>query len=586
MRTLLFNRDEYEFIESNYSKMSETTNLNQTEIGNAACTAAYSNGNFASSLPMNQHLYALVHCGPVPTTKSTSIQSSVNEPISQTTNVDDQFRPNLSRNDSFASGDLIDLCDCDVNANKLPSTCGSDINLVEAINRQLLAEIIGKNRKKPTSTTTTTSQECFRLQHKSRNNGSLHEMKSNHMKTLDNSTDQTSSVTTGTTAISQSNGSNNTDNTSNEQHQTLIREFKRIGTYCTLRPEQRRKHLLKVLPTLRKSMLLQTLLGSPYDVDSKAASTGKIDTVNQLLSTKNEMDSFLTNLDDFIVDGNKAIMQRQGNDIPRSNDSFATLNPNNDQIHGQRSSIVNENSLLSISATNRCQMPSSVTECDETIENCFNIDADKVEDCLLELDAYLEEIDRDYALACAAHGTAMTHNNSNNGKSMKIGASLTNLGNNESGSLERLSKVRNDIDCWLDRQTASIDNQLPQISEDYTKRRKGYCFDDDLNIREDSSSSSVGNINADSKNLREGFGNGDTLIDLCEKVIDDRNMNKLKDNETDTATEFDQQLKRGNRLRNTIAVAGQKNRSIESVNGASLSGKFVKKFNIFILEML
>lgn len=46
----------------------------------------------------------------------------------------------------------------------------------------------------------------------------------------------------------------------NEQLQPSIGEFNRLGTYCTLRPEQRRKHLLKVLPILHNSNLLQTLL--------------------------------------------------------------------------------------------------------------------------------------------------------------------------------------------------------------------------------------------------------------------------------------------------------------------------------------
>lgn len=46
----------------------------------------------------------------------------------------------------------------------------------------------------------------------------------------------------------------------NEQPQPSIGEFNRLGTYCTLRPEQRRKHLLKVLPILHNSNLLQTLL--------------------------------------------------------------------------------------------------------------------------------------------------------------------------------------------------------------------------------------------------------------------------------------------------------------------------------------
>lgn len=93
-----------------------------------------------------------------------------------------------------------------------------------------------------------------------------------------------------------------------------LKELKRLSSYCTLRPEQRRKYILRTISTLRNSNKISD-------------------------------------------EANKAI------------------------------SLLHE--LNGLNANDGCA--SSATD----IAACFS-DPEKVEDCLLELDAYLEEIDRNY----------------------------------------------------------------------------------------------------------------------------------------------------------------------------------------------
>lgn len=159
---------------------------------------------------------------------------------------------------------------------------------------------------------------------------------------------------------------NETNTVNNEQHQTSIREFKRLGTYCTLRPEQRRKHLLKVLPALRHSNLLQTLLMQRnLGTDDKC---GSISSATSNGRSHTDLDALLTKLDEIVV-GRRGHMKNAsaGSNIFSSDD-----NARHDQMSSK---------LLLFSSEN-------------------------VEDCLLELDAYLEEIDREYALTCTYGGAA------------------------------------------------------------------------------------------------------------------------------------------------------------------------------------
>lgn len=136
---------------------------------------------------------------------------------------------------------------------------------------------------------------------------------------------------------------NECTDTEQDATETSVREFKRLGAYCTLRPEQRRKHLLKVLPTLRRSNILQALLVS----NSSSESGGDVNDI-------------LMNLDRFIACG--------GN------------------ISSVSENINNNNSLAN--------------SCEATTSN-IHVDPEKIEDCLKELDVYLEEIDRDYGKTLA-----------------------------------------------------------------------------------------------------------------------------------------------------------------------------------------
>lgn len=149
------------------------------------------------------------------------------------------------------------------------------------------------------------------------------------------------------------------------EHSSSIREFKRLGAYCTLRPEQRRKHLLKALPTLRNSRILQSLLAT---ADSQPSARG--DATSS--SNKHVIDDLLSNFD-HIVGGET-----------NKNTSSASLLVSECIADGRLSVVTTDGSES---------------------KNTALLDP-KIEDCLRELDVYLEEIDRDYAMACA-YGSSM-----------------------------------------------------------------------------------------------------------------------------------------------------------------------------------
>lgn len=149
------------------------------------------------------------------------------------------------------------------------------------------------------------------------------------------------------------------------EHSSSIRAFKRLGAYCTLRPEQRRKHLLKALPTLRNSRILQTLLAS---ADSQPSAV--VDTTSPP-SNKHVIDDLLSNIDHII-----------GGDASKG-----------------------------VSAVNECNGDGRLAPVSDVgdAKNSILLDP-KIEDCLRELDVYLEEIDRDYAMACAYESSATSSN--------------------------------------------------------------------------------------------------------------------------------------------------------------------------------
>lgn len=493
----------------------------------------YSSGNRAKSLLTNCQMQTKTIEHP-----ASSLQRAAHE---------------LPTNDNgpFINGDLIDLCD---QANDREQLSESGRDLVEAINSQLLADICGESPP---------VRDCHVLYPtKVSFDNTISGKKSNHNDTLKYSVDISNSAAAARSSeaigkCSESNG------TTSEQHQTVIREFKRIGTYCTLRPEQRRKHLLKVLPTLRNSMLLQTLLGS------------NTATKNISVTTNKDIDSLLIDLDDFILDGNTVLLQKQ------SNERFNSTS--NCDIRSQRSSNIDATTSFTSS---RCH---TAANADELNKNCIQIDPDKVEDCLLELDAYLEEIDRDYVLACAAHGptsssttssssssiasTMAVHNataspNHNNAKSTQINAILMN---------ERSKKTaKNHIDRLL-----NMDHFLGVDCIGGPSVQNDHLIDDYI-----SDTRVIG-----APNLRKQISNSDIQMNQCGKSVEATEVygsrtidNKRKSNDV----AYDQQpLKRGHKLRNTVAGSGHNNRLIASSNGApSQCGKINSILRHFRLNSL
>ena len=262
-------------------------------------------------------------------------------------------------------GDLIDLNDTDDCAGQEKEGPSTATQLVEAINQQLLDKI-NRNDNNESTTQLADAENVNSTESVTPSNGPLH---------------------CGATLKWKRNNNNNDDikTISNDQHQTSIREFKRLSTYCTLRPEQRRKHLLKMLPTLRNSKILQTLLTSNCQSD------------NAMHAQTNDLDAILTNLDQIIISGN-------GSGVASG------CAENTATREGTAGSI-------------------KMTVNDATInhsENDTHFDPEKVEDCLLELDAYLEEIDRNYALTCAYSCGTSVQTNSNTICCMTTGQNANN----------------------------------------------------------------------------------------------------------------------------------------------------------------
>lgn len=449
---------------------------------------------------------------------------------------------------AFINGDLIDLCGGDLECG---GGGGARRDLVEAINSQLLADINGKSQ---------TTRDCYVLYPtKVLFDNNNKKIAGNHMKHLNNCVDlSNSTVATAATRSSEAIG-RCSESATNDQHQTVIREFKRLGTYCTLRPEQRRKHLLKVLPTLRNSMLLQTLLGSNVNVTKNIAKIdnnnsgndvgiSNIDTTDdQLLATNKDIDSLLIDLDGFIIDGNTALMQRQNNEKFTSTESFAS----NCDTHSQRS-LKND---INTSITSTCYAANNT---DELNASCIKIDPDKVEDCLLELDAYLEEIDRDYVLACAANVPSTSslplHSANHIKTTTKISANLT------SDYSEKTSK--NHIDSLFNMDNLLINCNGGSTSSTQANQLIDSCCHDSV---------------FSASNLRKQISNSDIQMNQCGKLDDANKINGSRniDNKR-KSTEFanDQPLKRGHKLRNTVAVSGQNNRIHQSNATTSHSGKF------------
>lgn len=274
-----------------------------------------------------------------------------------------------SNNDKqFTNGDLIDLNDHTM-IDCYHSQKDSNGDLVEAINERLLQD--------------------------------LYQRKSGRLDNVIGDEEQRSeTVPNYTTELNTSSKCRLSNVQSMEQHQTAIREFKRLGMYCTLRPDQRRKHLLKVLPNLRNSVLLQTLLATNMDKSTVPSSNTNNNNVldnsnnnnnnndsnrditsnsNALSWGYNDVDSLLLELDDFIIDRNTTMQHgcEKDNATAIESSTWHSNDANANRIHS-----------------------------DDNNRTGIHIDPDKVEDCLLELDAYLEEIDRDYASVCAG----VTHN--------------------------------------------------------------------------------------------------------------------------------------------------------------------------------
>lgn len=538
--------------------------------GNEACDTHINGNRVVGSAPMNRQLASSTTFDPsaLPLCHRFAYESP-SSPIAN----------NNNKNRSFINGDLIDL-DEQINDRKHLSG-----DLVEAINSQLLADINGKSLS-------SSPRDCHilyptKVSFDNKLSGTKRNHQTNHHQ-LNNSIDLTGPGARSSEAIGKcSHGESGAiANTTNEQHQTVIREFKRIGTYCTLRPEQRRKHLLKVLPTLRNSVLLQTLLGSTATPThfNRTNST----TADELLlnTNNNDIDSLLIDLDDFIIDGNSTMQQRHTANNQQqfnSTDSFASTSTNCDRR----------------------------SHSDTMTSSCIKmVDPDKVEDCLLELDAYLEEIDRDYVLACAAAAAAaaaatattitttttaiptatttatqlpaisavMPSSTANNAKSTKISANQTN------DSSEKIAK--NHI-----VRRFNMDNNYG----DCEQRNGGPSMRNDHHHPAHHSMAMVGDCHSaitmtNAPNLRKQISNSDIQMNHCGKSIAANEINGSRSTEdnrrksngiaNDNDNDNDSPLKRGHKLRNTVAGSGHINRTIALNDAPSQCGKFKKPIPI------
>lgn len=263
------------------------------------------------------------------------------------------------------------------------------------------------------------------------------------------------------------------------EHSTSLREFKRLGAYCTLRPEQRRKHLLKALPTLRNSRILQSLLAT---ADTQPS-------VSSDATSKHVIYDLLSNFDHII-----------GGDA-----------------------IKNASALVS-----ECNVERSVADGIES-KNGILLDP-KIEDCLRELDVYLEEIDRNYAMACA-YGSSATPSNYS----------------------KMAQRPMESDECLM-----LLDN-IETIDDEYSERR---------NINGTVQTQRFTN---DSHMMRT-FSSSDTNINQC-----DTTMNNLlfKENADEISAASNSEacssgsraeLKRGHRTRNTIGGDGGMNGKMDRTN--------------------
>lgn len=323
--------------------------FNIPQIRNSGNIAGHSNESIGMHQVADNHAAA----------PSTSVHSQQpTDTARRTINANHQRPPNATNDTPFTNGDLIDLCD-HTGENDDPNAAAESQrqHLVEAINEQLLHDLNRKMRRSEDVTVGSDEQRGATTPNHVAEVNALSATRPYNLQSI-------------------------------EQHQTAIREFKRLGTYCTLRPDQRRKHLLNVLPNLRKSVLLQTLLAANLEQTSAAtennASRGNGNNSSNNNNNNsnsndsgwayNDVDSLLIELDDFLIDRNTMIPYG-----PKA-DNAAT----NECTQSHRNDI---NSNHCANDTNGLAMQSCAV--------------DKVEDCLLELDAYLEEIDREYAWACA-----------------------------------------------------------------------------------------------------------------------------------------------------------------------------------------
>lgn len=267
------------------------------------------------------------------------------------------------------------------------------------------------------------------------------------------------------------------------EHSSSIREFKRLGAYCTLRPEQRRKHLLKALPTLRNSRILQTLLAT---ADSTQANTGTDATSS---ANKHVIDNLLSNLDHII-----------GGESSRSASTLAG------ECNG-------DGRLLADGGESK-----SAAQLDP-----------KIEDCLRELDVYLEEIDRDYAMACA-YGSSVTPNYSK--------AAQRTMESDESLKL--------------------LDN-METVDDEYSERKNG------SGTATGAAAVADGNVqtqrfSSDSHMMRT-LSSSDTNINQCDTTMNGllckENADRISEASNNGAcSSGSHAMKRGHRTRNTIGGGG------------------------------
>lgn len=472
----------------------------------------------------------------------------------------------------FLGGDLIDLSDQNTlnNNNRsktipMSSRMVSD-ELVEAINQHLLNELKAKNAPKSTDKDSSPSNGTVNSANGVADSMSSGKRFKQNPKRLNNSVDLTN-VQGDDVAVEQT-----------AQHKTAIREFKRLSTYCTLRPEQRRKHLLKVLPTLRNSKLLQTLLASSNGEDVVKS--------NDQLLQNNDIDSLLINLDEFIIDGNELI--KQDASVNRDNNNFA---PNSEN----RGEAIND---------------------EFATENIIPFDLDKVEDCLLELDAYLEQIDRDYALTCAygfahnnvncANGKHKINNNNNQSSILTSTAPIDSVRCNQSGNGERECLSDNDGSSSSRSNSDSLnenDNGSGVQSEVIHQNVKRNIEANGIHTGKENANKPMSDALADWQFLREAAGNhsiralrkhfshSDVNLNqsgtICNNQGRNTNDGRLKTSPDETYSK----LRRGHRLRNTIAITKERSSRAPATAAAAaaithpiaFNGKSKANISIYVL---